>query len=442
MLFHLTSKKIYNISKWLLFLISISAISFSVYAHPGRTDADGGHYDRSTGEYHYHHGYPAHQHPDGICPYDFDDRTGQSSGSSGGSSNSKTSNQTTDFVGGEERNYFLEHREAWKQEQREKGNTVNFDNQTGQSSSTNTGSSGSSGNSKTSNRTTGLNSAIQTSKDIRQRLNYTIGLSVSVGLILLWILYHLFESKRKLSSDLAALQRSYEQLQEECTSLKNTDWIDKLNQQEKEKNNLIQKNDELKTQVDALQQELKAVQRFSSSLQYEKVNLEQRSNSLESHVKSLRFDLAKAQETVQKALQASEQEKEYSTFLRSQLESLTTDALPFPKELLYKAGVPNGVTFDSQYLPHYYAKPSVEKNMRVYISASGKSYHRKFGCSGATIQTHLFIVANKYTPCERCIPPKAWDYKIPAWYYEFLNLLKENVEETPQIEEKSSRNIT
>lgn len=38
-------------------------------AHSGRTDSDGGHYDRSTGEYHYHHGMSAHQHPGGVCPY-------------------------------------------------------------------------------------------------------------------------------------------------------------------------------------------------------------------------------------------------------------------------------------------------------------------------------------------------------------------------------------
>lgn len=39
-------------------------------AHSGRTDSDGGHYDHSTGEYHYHHGKPAHQHyADGSCPY-------------------------------------------------------------------------------------------------------------------------------------------------------------------------------------------------------------------------------------------------------------------------------------------------------------------------------------------------------------------------------------
>ena len=50
-------------------------------AHSGRTDANGGHIDNSTGLYHYHHGYSAHQHydmdGDGIidCPYDYDDKT-------------------------------------------------------------------------------------------------------------------------------------------------------------------------------------------------------------------------------------------------------------------------------------------------------------------------------------------------------------------------------
>ena len=59
-----------------LVLISIVAIILGscvvVFAHPGKTDSAGGHYDRSSGEYHYHHGYPAHQHDNGTCPYDFD----------------------------------------------------------------------------------------------------------------------------------------------------------------------------------------------------------------------------------------------------------------------------------------------------------------------------------------------------------------------------------
>lgn len=43
-------------------------------AHSGRTDSQGGHHDNKNksglGSYHYHHGYPAHLHPGGVCPYD------------------------------------------------------------------------------------------------------------------------------------------------------------------------------------------------------------------------------------------------------------------------------------------------------------------------------------------------------------------------------------
>lgn len=62
-------------------------------AHGGATDSNGGHMDHSTGEYHYHHGYEAHQHTDGVCPYDFDDQTDHSSGSS--SSNSSSSSDSS-----------------------------------------------------------------------------------------------------------------------------------------------------------------------------------------------------------------------------------------------------------------------------------------------------------------------------------------------------------
>lgn len=44
-------------------------------AHTGRTDGAGGHNDNINGGYHYHHGYPAHQHKNGVCPYDYNDNT-------------------------------------------------------------------------------------------------------------------------------------------------------------------------------------------------------------------------------------------------------------------------------------------------------------------------------------------------------------------------------
>lgn len=64
----------------LLMAVLLLALTVPAYAHPGKTDANGGHYNRSTGEYHYHHGYPEHQHPGGVCPYAYDDRTGYNSG--------------------------------------------------------------------------------------------------------------------------------------------------------------------------------------------------------------------------------------------------------------------------------------------------------------------------------------------------------------------------
>jgi len=68
----------------LIFTFLLLSVCFctTAYAHSGRTDSNGGHYNRETGEYHYHHGYPAHDHDGGVCPYDYDDRTGWNSGTS------------------------------------------------------------------------------------------------------------------------------------------------------------------------------------------------------------------------------------------------------------------------------------------------------------------------------------------------------------------------
>ena len=71
----------------LLIFLLLPSIALTAYAHPGRTDGRGGHTDHSTGDYHYHHGYPAHNHydmdGDGAvdCPYDFEDKTESKSSS-------------------------------------------------------------------------------------------------------------------------------------------------------------------------------------------------------------------------------------------------------------------------------------------------------------------------------------------------------------------------
>ena len=90
----------------LLLVISLLALFASlvlcVNAHPGRTDSKGGHTDRSTGEYHYHHGYSAHSHydmdGDGAvdCPYNFEDKTNHKPSSSKSKAEDKTPKPTTE----------------------------------------------------------------------------------------------------------------------------------------------------------------------------------------------------------------------------------------------------------------------------------------------------------------------------------------------------------
>lgn len=69
-------KKIFILVCCLLIAFATANVSL---AHSGGTDENGGHYDNSTGEYHYHHGYPEHHHEDGVCPYDFEDKTNHTS---------------------------------------------------------------------------------------------------------------------------------------------------------------------------------------------------------------------------------------------------------------------------------------------------------------------------------------------------------------------------
>ena len=59
-------------------ILLVCVLGLSAFAHSGRTDSDGGHNDNINGGYHYHHGYSAHQHPNGECPYEYEDDTSSS----------------------------------------------------------------------------------------------------------------------------------------------------------------------------------------------------------------------------------------------------------------------------------------------------------------------------------------------------------------------------
>ena len=63
--------------RYFSFLVALFLFTWPMlaFAHSGGTDSMGGHYDNSTGKYHFHHGHSAHQHENGRCPYDKSGRT-------------------------------------------------------------------------------------------------------------------------------------------------------------------------------------------------------------------------------------------------------------------------------------------------------------------------------------------------------------------------------
>ena len=90
------SKRRITIAIALIITAALASTMLFVFAHPGGTDYRGGHKNHATGEYHYHHGYSAHQHYDmdgdgyNDCPYTFTPSTSHSAASSSASYSSSS----------------------------------------------------------------------------------------------------------------------------------------------------------------------------------------------------------------------------------------------------------------------------------------------------------------------------------------------------------------
>lgn len=88
-----------SIKKLGIILLTIVMIPATLFAHSGRTDSNGGHRDNKNksglGSYHYHcGGYPAHLHPNGVCPYKSTTKSSSSSTTTSITTSNKKSTPT------------------------------------------------------------------------------------------------------------------------------------------------------------------------------------------------------------------------------------------------------------------------------------------------------------------------------------------------------------
>lgn len=399
-------------------LAFIILIAFSSYAHPGRTDGNGGHYNRSTGEYHYHHGYPEHQHPGGVCPYDKPNTETISKSSTNLSKTSIAIFDSDSLVSpattAKSSDYSADY-----QKLKSKYNYLNSEY------------------TKTIDDYNILVSRynkllLETKYAIVIPQKYWIGAFCSLPLLIILLYFYLHSSsnkKRKVDSShsnhdqlLASAQElddsknSYSSLQKKydavCTdkyniskeldALKVKDYKTLLNVL-----SLQKENGELQKQIRASNLEIERLKSLKGSTNSSQTTTYDQSITA-SKYESLKADYEKSLETINQLRNRIKTEYDYNYY-----------------DLMKRAGVPEGVSFDSHLLPHYYCNSSVERNMRVYISPKGKCYHRECGCSGALRPTHLFTVADQLKPCSRCIPKIAQNYRVPGWYHTYVYLLGE-----------------
>lgn len=96
---YMQKKKIKILRLLVLAIIILILLQTVLFAHSGRTDANGGHKDNKNksglGSYHYHcGGNPPHLHENGICPYKSSGSNNTSSSNSSKTNSSKSSNSS------------------------------------------------------------------------------------------------------------------------------------------------------------------------------------------------------------------------------------------------------------------------------------------------------------------------------------------------------------
>lgn len=296
------------------FILISSFLVVPASAHAGRTDSNGGHWDRETGVYHYHHGYPAHPHydmdGDGVidCPYDFDDQTGQNSGNPSNNSGSGSSSK---------KQYASEYEEGYD---------------------------------------AGSQYGYQKGYEEGHTEGYEEGAA---------------DKEAEAKAEIADMQSEIDDLvaEAEKQAFANAFWTFAL-------------------------------------LGIPLVVVAALSLVSGSHSREIADYKAKLQEMKHEI----QSERNKAAILRANPNATLPD------------GIPEGVSLKFKCIP---IKGRVSKtypygDYTVFLSASGKKFHRRYNCSNATKVAHFFQLGDGFEPCQRCVNEVVYGEALPEWWFQIL----------------------
>lgn len=382
----------------ILLLLCIFFLVIPVKAHPGKTDDSGGHWDYSTGDYHYHHGYPPHDHYDMDgdgdidCPYDFDDQTGRNSG--GNSDGSSSSYYSSD---------------------RYPSYTPPVSSASG-TSEKNTGTATQTFKSGLTSETNNSSTPSEEENDLQEIL-FILIVGLSVALFRLMLTY--YSQKDEIIYLKGQHERDIKKIESEH---KNAIYVLK---KENERNALLVQNDYerkimlLKKQRDnAASEAALTIEKHHAAEKEHKELLELISKEKE-ELSSIRSDIMFKREALSNiSSQADEKTAEVAS-LSKQI-SIEQKKIEHARLLCVRfRQAPLDVSFAPNGMPVYW-KPNSRKpygDYTVYYTPKSKIYHTDWMCAADnSLRRHIFEVIGIARPCKRCATGFFPFDTVPDWY--------------------------
>lgn len=447
------------------------ALTASASAHSGRTDENGGHWDSETGEYHYHHGYPAHDHEDldgdGIldCPYEFDDKTNHSSNYSSGSNDAsrRTGNTSRNTIESTAPNDVVSSENAGEeatQKQHTLYRSTEILNELHKDTSTPDDTKNATildDSFETVELSTKVSNGSQRAYISKEQESNTTNLTgdIAIALVIFLsavIVFSFIVCKRKISEERSAQISSYRKkvemlglaekkimalssenrsMKDEIESVRNS-----LRNATSDKTQSSAEDEPLITLADDIKQELERAKTHSASLESELSDI--KAGLIAPHLDEIR----ELGDTVQEKTALAEQYVKKYTEAVSILNRLRNELnearhMDCNKRFIlhhdplheFDIQIPSGVTVveTAKVIRGPVSKYKPYGDLTVYTCENGTKYHEKWGCSMAYDPVNVMDAVKDKKPCKICCRDSRKILPYQPYWYTYLILMSKDI---------------